>query len=239
VTPSEGASQVAEKSSAGSVSLVAVSLARPPGERVIRRVALTGGIATGKSHVRATFERLGVPTIDADALARAALAPGTVGLAAVVARFGREVLDATGALDRRRLASIVFADAAARHGLEAIVHPGVRLAIDRWFAVLPPDAWGIADVPLLYESGRASHFDAVIATTCPRAVQLARLSAREGMTAEDAERRMAAQLPLEEKVRRADYVIDTGGTFEETDRQVRETLGRLTRQRQGSHPSQP
>src|SRR5512138_356923 len=100
----------------------------------MRRVALTGGIATGKSHVRAEFERLGVPTIDADTLARAAVAPGTPGLVAVTERFGRDVLDSTGALDRKRLAAIVFQDPGARIELERIIHPAVRLEIDAWFA---------------------------------------------------------------------------------------------------------
>ncbi len=194
---------------------------------MLRRVALTGGIATGKSHVREAFEKIGIPTIDADQLARMALAPGTPGIDTVVARFGSSVLGTDGALDRSRLASIVFDDPSARRDLERIVHPGVRLAIDRWFASLPPDAWGIADIPLVYETGRARQFDAVIVTTCSPATQLARLAARPGVTAHDAERRIAAQLPLEEKVRRADHVIDTGGTFEETDRQVRAVLDRL------------
>src|SRR5512138_3576502 len=103
----------------------------------MRRVALTGGIATGKSHVKAEFERLGVPTIDADVLARAAVAPGTSGLSSIAARFGREVIDSSGALDRKKLAAIVFGDDRARGDLEAIIHPEVRLAIEHWFAALP------------------------------------------------------------------------------------------------------
>src|SRR5262245_47334694 len=99
----------------------------------MRRVALTGGIATGKSHVRAQLERLGVPTIDADTLAREGVAAGTPGLDAVVARFGPVVLDETGALDRRKLAQIVFSDAHARRDLEGIIHPAVKAAIDAWF----------------------------------------------------------------------------------------------------------
>src|SRR5690349_18834683 len=100
----------------------------------LRRIALTGGIATGKSHVRAEFERLGVPAIDADVLARDAVAPGTPGLAAIIERFGRGILDDSGALDRRRLAAIVFADPVARRELEAIVHPEVRRLTNAWFA---------------------------------------------------------------------------------------------------------
>src|SRR5688572_401768 len=106
------------------------------GSDVTRRIALTGGIATGKSHVRAQFEAHGVPTLDADVLARKALEPGTPGLASVITRFGSEVLDDKGALDRRKLAAIVFADAKARQDLEQIVHPDVRRAIDSWYASL-------------------------------------------------------------------------------------------------------
>lgn len=193
----------------------------------MRRVALTGGIATGKSYVRAAFGRLGVPTIDADQLARDALAPGTPGLEAVAARFGAGVLDAGGALDRARLGAIVFADPVARRDLEAIVHPGVRDAIDRWFASLPPGAWGLADIPLLFETGRERQFDRVIVTTCPPEVQLARVAARPGMTPAGAARRIAAQLPSDVKAARADHVIETGGSFDETERQVRTAFEQL------------
>src|SRR5688572_26804568 len=99
----------------------------------MRRIALTGGIATGKSYVRARFEKLGVPTSDADSLARDVVAPGTPGLAEIVRRFGPDVLEPTGTLDRRKLADIVFADATARKDLEAIIHPRVKAATDRWF----------------------------------------------------------------------------------------------------------
>src|SRR5262245_52250885 len=98
----------------------------------MKRVGLTGGIATGKSVVRAEFERLGVPTIDADVVARDVVAPGTPALLAILARFGPGVIDEHQALDRRKLGSIVFADEAARRDLERIVHPAVKAAIDRW-----------------------------------------------------------------------------------------------------------
>src|SRR5688572_32093278 len=102
----------------------------------MRRVGLTGGIATGKSHVRAVFEALGVPTIDADVLAHEAVVPGSPAFAAVKARFGPDVVDSTGAIDRRKLGNVVFADAEARKDLEAIIHPGVVAAIERWFSSL-------------------------------------------------------------------------------------------------------
>jgi dephospho-CoA kinase len=198
----------------------------------VRRVALTGGIATGKSHVRAEFERLGVPTIDADVLARAAVAPGTAGLTAVTERFGPDVLDASGGLDRKKLGAVVFADPDARRDLEQIIHPAVRLAIDAWFASLAPvHRCAIADIPLLYETGRDRNFDAVIVTTCDPATQTRRVMARDGVTEAEALQRIAAQMPTEDKVRRATYVIRTDGTFDETARQVRGVYDQLVAER--------
>ena len=194
----------------------------------MHRVALTGGIATGKSHVRAEFERLGVPTIDADVLARAAVAVGTPGLAAVTERFGRGVLNTNGEIDRKRLAAIVFQDPAARLDLERIIHPAVRLEIDAWFTSLAPvHRFAIADIPLLYETGRDRSFDAVIVTTCEPATQIRRVMARDGTTETEALQRIAAQMPSEDKVRRATYVIRTDGTFDETARQVRNVYHQL------------
>ena len=207
---------------------------RPPPDNVpsanrVRRVALTGGIATGKSHVRAGFERLGIPTIDADRLAREAVAPGSAGLAAVVERFGPGVLDSSGALDRQKMAKIVFADPDARTALENIIHPAVRRATDAWFASLDPvqHRYAIADIPLLYEVNRDRDFDLVIVVAAEPETQLTRVMARDAMSEADARQRLAAQLPIDEKVRRADYVIRTDGTLEETDRQVREVWERL------------
>jgi dephospho-CoA kinase len=195
-----------------------------------RRVALTGGIATGKSYVRARFEQLGVPTCDADTLARAVVAPGTDGLAAVVRVFGAEVLGEHGGLDRRRVAAIVFPDPAKRRQLEEIVHPAVRRATDAWFEHLEPATpFAIADIPLLYETGRDRDFDEVIVTACDPAIQVTRIMERDHLTEADARLRIEAQLPIQEKVRRADYIIRTDGAFEETDRQVQEVFERLRR----------
>lgn len=196
----------------------------------MRRVALTGGIATGKSHVLAQFGQLGVPTIDADKLAREVVAPGTPGLKAVVERFGQGVLDGTGVLDRRTLGSIVFSDPGARRDLEDIIHPAVRRAIDEWFASLGDQAPGfaIADIPLLYETARHREYDVVIVTVCDPAAQLARIMARDRISEAEARARIAAQLPIGEKTSRADYVINTDGAFEETNRQVRDVFKRLS-----------
>lgn len=195
----------------------------------MRRIALTGGIATGKSHVRAEFERLGVPTIDSDILAREAVTPGSPGLAAVRARFGDEMLDDTGALDRRKLATLVFADAEARRDLEQIIHPIVRQATEDWFASLGPSRhhFAIADIPLLYETGRDADFDAVIVAACDPATQLQRVLARDQISEEEARQRIAAQWPIEDKMRRADYVIRTDGAVDETHAQVRSAYDHL------------
>ena len=192
-------------------------------------MALTGGIATGKSHVRSRFEALGVPTIDADTLAREAVAPGTPGLTEVVRRFGPDICDSTGALDRKRLGAVVFADADARQALEAIIHPVVREMTDKWFASLDPAAhpFAIADIPLLFEAGRDRDFDTVVVVACDPATQLRRLMARDGISEDAARLRIAAQLPVEEKAAHADYVICTDGSFDATDRQIEQVLDQL------------
>ena len=196
----------------------------------VRRVALTGGIATGKSHVRERFERLGVPTIDSDRLARDAVAPGSPGLAAVVERFGRGVLDPSGALDRHKLAEIVFADEQARKTLESIIHPEVRRATDAWFASLDPaqHPYAIADIPLLYEVNRDRDFDVVIVAAADPETQIRRVMHRDGLSEAEARQRLAAQWSIDEKVRRADYVIRTEGPQEDTDRQIREVWEALS-----------
>jgi dephospho-CoA kinase len=198
----------------------------------VARVALTGGIATGKSHVRGLFARLGVPTIDADVLARDAVLPGSPGLAAVVQRFGPSILDETGALNRRALASLVFSDPSARHALEAIVHPEVRRGTEQWFAGLDPEAHplAIADIPLLFETGRDRDFDATIVTACDPATQMQRVMERDGLSEHQARQRIAAQLPLDEKIRHADYVIRTDGTYEDTEAEVRRVYDQLLRE---------
>ena len=195
------------------------------------RVALTGGIATGKSHCLRKFSELGAPTIDADTLAKQAVEPGTAGFAAVVARFGSTIVRPDGALDRAALARIVFSDPHARRALEEIVHPAVYAAISRWFETVarqPGAAAAIADIPLLFETGHAADFDVVVVTTSPPETQKARLMARNQLTAAEAAQRIEAQMPIEDKARRADYVINTVGTIEETDRQVERVWSQLT-----------
>jgi len=196
----------------------------------VLKVALTGGIATGKSHVLDTLGKLGAPTIDADRLAREAVQPGRPALDEIRRRFGAEVLEPDGSLDRKKMAAIVFADAAARRDLEAIIHPWVYEAIRRWFEEQAGERtkkFAVADIPLLFETGHAADFDRVIVTACDPAEQLRRVMARDGLAVDEAERRIAGQGPVAEKVRRADFVISTDGSMEETERQVREVFVRL------------
>jgi len=188
----------------------------------MRRIGLTGGIATGKSYVLERFRARGVPCLDADELAHGVMAAGTEASAAIAARFGEGVIGADGAVDRKALGPIVFADASARRDLEGIVHPAVRRAIAsglRAFELTGGAAFAVVAIPLLYENSRQSEFDGVIVTMCPKGMQVERLRAR-GLTAAEAELRLAAQMTAEEKAARADYVIRTDGTFEETDRQI-------------------
>ena len=191
------------------------------------RVALTGGIATGKSHCLDRFARLGARTIDADVLAHEAVVAGRPGFEAVVRRFGPGVVGPDGQLDRAALGRIVFDDARARRDLETIVHPAVYEGVFRWFAAAGDAPVGIADIPLLFETNRQIDFDAVVVTACTPDRQLQRLSNR-GLSKDDAARRISAQMPLEEKVRRADYVIDTSGTFADTDTQIDQVWTALT-----------
>jgi dephospho-CoA kinase len=193
------------------------------------RAALTGGIATGKSYVRSRLSTHGIPTLDSDVLARDAVAPGTPGLAAVAKRFGADVLLPDGSLDRRALGQVVFGDPQARADLEAIVHPHVREATGAWLDRLAAagESLAVVDIPLLYETGRDRDFDRVIVTSCPRSQQVARVVERDGLTAAQAQARIDAQLPADAKVRKADFVIDTGGTFGDTNRQVDRVVEKL------------
>jgi dephospho-CoA kinase len=193
------------------------------------RVALTGGIATGKSHVLERFRERGVPCLDADALAHGVTTEGTEASRAIAARFGQDILDRAGAVDRAKLAAIVFADETARRDLEAIVHPAVYRAISaglRAFELLGGSPLAIVDVPLLYETGHAADFDRVIATVCLPANQMARLI-RRGLGDTEARQRLAAQMPAIDKAARADLVIQTDGTFAETDAQVEQVWRKL------------
>jgi dephospho-CoA kinase len=197
--------------------------------RRVRRIALTGGIATGKTYVRGVLERLGVPTIDSDTRARQVVAAGTPGFADVVREFGPSVVLPDGELDRQKLAAIIFSEPQSRRALESIIHPRVREAIDVWFATLDParHPFAVADIPLLYEVDREKDFDAVIVVAADPDTQIRRVMERNGMAEVDARKRLRAQLPIDEKVRRADYVVRTNDSLADTDRQVKRVVEQL------------
>src|SRR5262245_8532985 len=193
------------------------------------RVALTGGIATGKSHGLEEFRKRGLPCLDADELAHGVTTAGTEATARIAERFGLEVLDGSGAVDRHKLGAIVFADVSARRALEEIVHPAVYRAIAagmRAFELLERSPIAIADIPLLYETGHSSDFDRVIVTVCPRDLQMRRTEER-GLSEAEAEQRLGAQMSADEKALRADYIIQTDDTIESTNAQVDQILNAL------------
>lgn len=191
------------------------------------RVGLTGGIAMGKSAVSDLLRSRGAVIIDADAIAREVVEPGTPGFDQVVAEFGEEILDATGAIDRPRLGAIVFADDAARRRLEAIVHPLVFLRIVEQEEQAPEDALVVHDVPLLAESGRADTFDAVIVVDAPEELQIERMMRDRGWTESDARARIAAQTTREDRRAIATHVIDNTGTREDLAHRVSEVFDEL------------
>ena len=190
------------------------------------RVGLSGGIGSGKSTVARALARRGAVVIDADAIAREVVEPGRPGLAAVVERFGRDVVDAEGRLDRPALAAVVFEDAAARADLNAIVHPLVAAETLRRQAAAPADSVVVLDVPLLVEAAK-SGYDVVVIVEAPEAVRLERLVGR-GMGVDDARRRMAAQASDEDRRRVADVVLDNSGSEEDLEAQIDSLWAQLT-----------
>lgn len=179
---------------------------------------LTGGIGSGKSTVASRWRELGLPVIDADQLAREVVSPGSDGLVAVCAEFGADVLAADGTLDRKELARRVFGDTEKRRRLEAITHPRVRALGLQKFADLAALGEPLAayEVPLLVESGMADVLRPLVVVAVPEHVQLERARARDGASDQEIRARMAAQLPLADKVAVADYVIDNSSSRAET-----------------------
>jgi len=195
------------------------------------KIALTGGIATGKSYVLDQFQRRGVACLDADELAHGVMAAGTEATAAIAERFGADILAPDGSVDRTKLGPIVFADPSARRDLESIVHPAVYRAIQaglRGFELVGDGAFAVVAVPLLFETGAQDKFDRVIVTACSPETQVSRLRER-GLSEEAARQRLAAQWPTEKKAARAHHVVNTDGTFEDTKRQVDEIYQALTK----------
>lgn len=193
-------------------------------------VGLTGGIGSGKSTVSRMLEERGAVVLDADGFARDAVVSGSPGLRSVVERFGPEILTPEGGLDRPKLASIVFADPAALADLEAIVHPVVRRMIaDGIQENLDADRVVVLVNPLLIEMGTHRDCDVVVVVSASPETQVARSVAR-GMTDEDVRARIAAQMPLEDRARTADVLIDNEGTLDDLEREV-DVLWRQLRER--------
>jgi dephospho-CoA kinase len=184
-------------------------------------VGLTGGIGSGKSTVSRMLRERGAVVFDADVLAREAVAPGTPGHAAVIDRFGANVLAPGGELDREELASIVFADPAARRDLEAIVHPEVRrLFAEGSEAYRDTDRIVVFSAPLLVETGMHTAFDVLVVVSATTATQIERLMRERGMTEESIRARIDAQAPVEDKAEVADFLVDNDGPLEELEGQV-------------------
>ena len=199
-------------------------------ETKVLKVGLTGSIAVGKSFVCAVFRDLGCHVLDADQVARNVVKPGTPGLARIAAEFGVEVLTPAGELDRPKMASIVFADEGKRLLLNSIVHPLVFEAQDRWLREREsddPDGIAIVDAALMIESGGYRRFDRLIVVWCEPEIQFERLIKRDRVSEEEARRRIASQMPQEEKKKYADLLIDTSGGFEATRQRCRQVHSEL------------
>jgi dephospho-CoA kinase len=196
----------------------------------LKLIGLTGGIASGKSTIAAWLRKAGIPVVDADQLSRDAVAPGSPALARIVERFGDEILLPDGGLDRKKLGAIVFADARARADLNAIVHPEVgALALsrlDELRAAGVPVA--VYEVPLLFENHLDQMMDGTLLVAASEPVQLRRLMERDGIDEAAARARMGAQMPLDEKRRRATAVVENDGSREESARQLRAAWRTLT-----------
>ncbi len=191
------------------------------------RVGLTGGVASGKSTVSAMLRDLGAVVVDADLLAREVVAPGTEGLAEIVAAFGDKVLTPEGELDRPAMGAIVFGDEEARRRLEAIIHPRVRQRSAELEAAAGPDAVVVHDIPLLAETGQAGTFDAVVVVDVPVETQVERMVRLRGMTEAEAKARISAQATREQRLAVATHVIDNTGTVEDLRDRVAEVFEEL------------
>lgn len=194
------------------------------------RVGLTGSIAVGKSHVSGLLAGMGCRVVDADELARRVVEPGAAGLRAVVEAFGPWVLKPDGTLDRERLGREVFADEGKRRLLNSLLHPLIMAEQDellrRWERE-DPRGIGVVDAALMIESGGHTRFDRLVVVHCRPEVQLERLMRRNGLSREEARRRIDAQMPQEEKLRHAHFRIDTSGGFDETRRRTEEVYAAL------------
>ncbi len=197
----------------------------------MRRVGLTGGIASGKSTVSRILGDLGVPVIDADVIAREVVAPGSAALGRIVDAFGEEVLSDDKSLNRARLGEIVFSDASKKKILEGILHPEIIAEQDRRLKNIESEGntpIAVVDAAVMIESGSWKRFDLIVVVDCDESQQISRLCRRNGMREEEAMRRIEAQMPLSEKVKYADHVIDNRGSMDDTRKQVEELIKSLS-----------
>ncbi len=204
------------------------------------RVGLTGSIAVGKSFVSGLLAEMGCHVVDADELARRVVEPGTEGLSKIVEAFGEDVLRPDGTLDRARLGAVVFADEEKRKLLNSILHPLIfaeQDALLRSWEAEDPRGVGVVDAALMIESGGYKRFDRLVVVHCRPEIQLERLMRRNSLAREEAERRIAAQMPQEEKLRHADFRIDTSEGFEDTRRQTVEVYAALRSLADGAAPA--
>lgn len=190
---------------------------------------LTGGIACGKSTVAGRFRDAGVTVIDADQIARQAVAPGTSGLKEIVKYFGTDVLRADGTLDRAKLGALVFGNEEKRKALNRILHPRIagRTMNTAQELAARGEPFACYEAALLVENGAADTFRPLVVVVAPEAMQIARIIARDRLSEADARARIAAQMPVAEKAAVADYVIDTGGTMDDTLRQADDVLAKI------------
>lgn len=187
------------------------------------KVGLTGGIATGKSYVLSVLRELGCEVMDADQTAREVVAPGQPAFDEIVAHFGNEIIGEDGQLNRPKLGAIIFNNAAEREKLNSIVHPKVFEAQARWMAEIEnrkPSAIVIIDAALMIETGSYRRFDKVVVVHCQPEIQLERLMTRNNLTREEATARISSQMPSDEKLKVADFAINTSLGFEDTRQQV-------------------
>ena len=197
----------------------------PPRDRPIRLVGLTGNIGTGKTTAAKAFARLGIRVIDADQIARQVVAPGTAGLTAVITAFGPEILTTEGSLDRDKLSKIVFSDQSARNKLETLIHPLVAVETDKQLAMIlghDPETFAVYDVPLLFETGIDAKMDLTVVVTAEREAQISRVIERSGLTREEIDSRIQAQMELREKVRRADIELPNDTTVKNLAERIAE-----------------
>ncbi len=185
-------------------------------------VGLTGGIASGKTAATRCFEKLGVPVIDADVIAREVVEPGGRVLEEIVKHFGREVLDEAGRLDRRKVREIVFSDSKRRQVLEQLLHPEIRSRMQEKIAQFDHD-YVVLVIPLLLEVGQTNLVDRVLVVDAPESVQVARAVERDGSSEKQIRDIMSAQFPREQRLALADDVIDNRGSLED----LRERVGKL------------